>query len=158
MDYMFKNGFLPTDAPLFMDEVTVVVAVLPLLVAFAISQAKKGKMELHKKLQLLIFVAGLLMVGYFEYGVRVMGNFAEVLKQSHLNQKFLYIFLAFHILVATITTIMWSFTVFHGLIKHKKLPTSEFRYTHIRYAKPTFLGITLTSVTGVLLYLFIYIF
>jgi len=158
VNYMFKDGFLPTDAPLFMDEVMVVVAMLPFLVAFAISQVKKGNIKLHIKLQILIFILGILFVGYFEYGARVMGGFAPVLAKSSLNHTFLYIFLAFHVLIAIATTFLWSYSIYFGLRYHEKISKKSFRYSHVKIAKPTFLGITLTSVTGVLLYIFIYIF
>jgi len=157
MNYMFKNGFLPTDAPLFMDEVMVVIAILPFLVSFAISQVKKGNIPLHVKLQTMIFIVGIIFVGYFEYGARVMGGFGEILQKSELNHTFLYSFLAFHVLVAITTTFLWGYTIFWGLKNYKKMPLKNFRYFHIKLAKPTYLGISLTSVTGVLLYIFMYV-
>ncbi len=158
MNYMFKNGFLPTDAPLFMDEVMVVVAILPFLVAYGISQAKKGNIKLHKRVQVLLFVVGIIFVGYFEYGARVMGGFAPILAKSSLNHTFLYGFLAFHVLIAIATTFLWSYSIYFGLRYYKRISRKSFRYSHVRIAKPTFFGIALTSVTGVLLYVFMYIF
>ena len=158
MNYMYKNGFLPTDAPLFMDEVMVVVAILPFLVALSISQAKKGNISLHIKLQTMIFFVGVLFVGYFEYGARNMGGFAKVLEKSSVNHLFLYSFLVFHIVVAVITLFLWSYTIYFGYKHYKSLNKKEFRYLHVKQAKPTFLAISLTSVTGVLLYVFMYIF
>ena len=155
---MFKDGFLPTDAPLFMDEVVVVVAMLPFLVVFAISQVKKGNIKLHINLQILLFIVGILFVGYFEYGARVMGGFSHVLAKSILNHTFLYAFLAFHVLIALITTFLWVYTIYFGVRFYKKISPKSFRYSHVKIAKPTFLGIALTSVTGVLLYIFMYLF
>ncbi|MDQ7067856.1 MAG: hypothetical protein Q9M40_07695 [Sulfurimonas sp.] len=41
MNYMFESGFLGTKAPFFMDFVTLLVALLPVLVYGAILLAKK---------------------------------------------------------------------------------------------------------------------
>jgi putative membrane protein len=40
MEYMFEVGFLGTRAPFFMDTVTLIVALLPLLIALAVTLAK----------------------------------------------------------------------------------------------------------------------
>jgi len=157
MNYMFKEGFLPYHAPLFMDEVMSVVAILPLLVVFAISQAKKGRISLHIKLQTYIYVIGMIFIGYFEYGARVMGGLSKFLEKSPINHTFLYGFLIFHIVIATATIFYWSYTVYFGWKNHKKLTSKEFKYKHLRVALPTFLGITLTSVTGILLYVFMFV-
>jgi len=157
MNYMYKDGFLPYEAPLFMDEVMSVVAILPFLVVFAISQAKKQRFELHKKLQTYIYVVGMIFILYFEYGARAMGGLSQFLEKSAINHTFLYGFLIFHIIIATATIFIWSYTVYFGLRYHNKISKKEFRYRHVKLARPTFLGIALTSVTGVLLYVFMFI-
>ena len=157
MNYMYKDGFMPYEAPLFLDEVMSVVAILPLLVMFAISQAKNGRVSLHIKLQTYIYVIGMIFILYFEYGARAMGGLSQFLDKSVINHTFLYGFLIFHIIVATATIFYWSYTVYFGLRYHKKLSKREFRYKHLKVAKPAFMGIALTSVTGVLLYVFMFI-
>ena len=157
MNYMLKNGFMPYDAPLFMDEVMSVVALLPLLVVFAISQAKKGRFDLHRKLQTYIYVVGMIFILYFEYGARVMGGLSQFLDKSPINHTFLYGFLIFHIVVATTTIFYWTYTIYFGWKNYKKLSPREFKYRHLKVALPTFIGIVLTSVTGILLYIFMFV-
>ncbi len=157
MNYMLKEGFMPFDAPLFMDEVMSVVALLPLFVVFAISQAKKNRNSLHIKLQTYIYIVGMIFILYFEYGARVMGGLSQFLDKSPINHTFLYAFLIFHIIVATATIFLWSYTVYFGFRYRKKLEKREFKYRHIKIALPAFFGITLTSVTGVLLYVFMFV-
>ncbi|MBD3797826.1 MAG: DUF420 domain-containing protein, partial [Campylobacterales bacterium] len=84
MNYMFKTGFLGTNAPFFMDAVTVIVALLPLLVFAAVSLAEKGKYEKHKNTHIIIFIVSVIVVGYFEFGVRIGGGFEEFSKNSSL--------------------------------------------------------------------------
>ncbi len=154
MNYMFKDGFFPTNAPLFMDEVMFLVALLPFLLIFSINFAKKGKISLHKKSQILIYILGLLTIIYFEYGARTIGGFAPILQKSHLNHYFLYGFLIIHILIATISLFLWTYTLYFSLKNSQK---SYFIKAHLKLVKPTFLLITLTSVTGLLLYFFMYV-
>ena len=154
MNYMFKDGFFPTNAPLFMDEVMVLVALLPFLLVFSINFAKKGKISLHKKSQIFIYLLGIFTIIYFEYGARTIGGFTPVLQKSHLNHYFLYGFLVIHILIAITALFLWTYTIYSALKNYTK---KGFRYHHIRIVKPTFLLITLTSVTGLLLYFFMYV-
>lgn len=55
MNYMFKTGFLGTNAPFFMDVVTIIVALLPLLIFVATSLAASGKYKEHKIAQIFIY-------------------------------------------------------------------------------------------------------
>ena len=57
MEYMFHEGFLGTRAPMFMDMVTLIVALLPFLVGSAIYFAKIRKYKVHAFLQIFIFVS-----------------------------------------------------------------------------------------------------
>ena len=52
---MFEAGFLGTRAPLFMDIVTVIVALLPFLMWSVVILAKAGVYKQHGTLQVLLF-------------------------------------------------------------------------------------------------------
>ncbi|MDD3775960.1 MAG: DUF420 domain-containing protein, partial [Sulfurovaceae bacterium] len=84
MNYMFEAGFLGTRAPFFMDMVTLIVVLLPLLLSGTILLAKIGRYEAHKIAQVALFVVSVIVVGYFEYGVRIGGGFDEFVKGSSL--------------------------------------------------------------------------
>jgi len=158
MSYMYKDGFLPTSAPLFMDEVMVLVALLPFLLVFSISLAKKRKIKAHITSQVVIYVVGVLAVLYFEYGARNMGGFGKALAHSGINHIFLYTFLVFHILVASASLILWTYTIYYSLKNRKKLSSKEFRTWHLKIVRPTFFTIVMTSITGIMLYIFMYLF
>ncbi len=73
--YMFGAGFFGTRAPFFMDLVTLIVSLLPFLVAIAISFARNKHYKVHAYLQIFIFAFSVIVLTYFEYGVRVSGGF-----------------------------------------------------------------------------------
>lgn len=152
---MFETGFLGTRAPFFMDFVTLIVALLPFLMAFAIWFAKKRLMTLHKVSQLILFVVSLIVVGYFEYGVRVGGGVAAFAKESSLSQNFLLGFLIFHIIISIATVVWWTKTLIGGF---KANSTQGASAQHRKDGMRTMLGVFLTSLTGVWVYLFLFVY
>jgi len=62
LEYMFHPGFLGTRAPLFMDMVTLIVALLPLLVAGAIYFAINKKYKVHAYSQIFIFAFSVIVL------------------------------------------------------------------------------------------------
>lgn len=159
MEYMFQPGFLGTRAPYFMDFVTIIVTLLPLLVAFAILLAKKKMFKLHIAFQLFLFVFSVVVVSYFEYGVRVDGGFEAFVKESSLSESFIFYFLLFHIFVSVVTVVWWSRTIIAGMIAYRnnRLPGS-LSAAHKRLGMQSAWGIFLTSLTGLWVYLFLFVY
>ena len=157
--YMFKTGFLGTKAPLFMDLVTLIVALLPLLIFGAILLAKKRAFKLHLITQNIIFVISVLVVMYFEFGVRVGGGFNSFMQDSDVTYSYALIVLISHIIVATLTLFYWSYTIisanYHSF---KGLLPGKFSKLHKKMAKLTFLGIIFTSFSGIWIYLLLFVF
>jgi len=158
MEYMFAQGFLGTKAPFFMDAVTIIVALLPLIIYIAILFAKKRMFRLHGVLQTVIYLISVIVVGYFEYGVRAGGGFAEFAPQSGVAKSYLTITLVIHIVIATLTFIAWSLVTYKALLSYKRgtLPGSS-SYKHKVWAKWLFIGITLTAITGIIIYLLLFL-
>ena len=73
------TGFLGTRADLIIDIVMTASALLPAFMIYAFTMAAKGKLELHKKLQITAFIAVTLLVIALEVDV-------------HFGFKFWYIF------------------------------------------------------------------
>jgi len=159
MDYMFQTGFLGTRAPFFMDFVTLIVALLPLLVLIAISFAKIKLYKSHAVIQTLIFITSILVVGYFEYGVRLGGGFDAFLKGSSISHDYLLWVLIIHIIIATLTLIIWTklLIVANKDKKRFKLP-GQFSFNHKKSGIRTFIGISLTSFTGIWVYLLLFVY
>ncbi len=160
MDYMFQPGFLGTKAPFFMDFVTLVVALLPLLIGMAIAFAKKGYYTLHGTLQGIIFIVSLIVVGYFEYGVRLGGGYEAFVQNTHVSHNYLFSVLMIHIAIAVITLGIWSSTLVRAYKEHRRggvLPGIG-REAHKRAGIRTFIAISLTSLTGIWVYLLLFVF
>lgn len=160
MTYMFQPGFLGTKAPFFMDFVTLIVALLPLLVGIAITLARKGFYELHGKVQGAIFIISLIVVGYFEYGVRLGGGYEAFVQQTHVSHHYLLAVLVIHIVIATLTLGIWASTLIHAYKESRRggvLPGVG-SAAHKKVGVRTFIAICLTALTGIWLYLLLFVF
>lgn len=159
MDYMFTQGFLGTRAPLFMDVVTLIVAVLPLLVYGAISLARKKFYKAHALFQNMIFILSVIVVGYFEYGVRIGGGFDAFMQGSGVSHTYASVVLGLHVIIAVITLLYWSVTIFKANYQfmQKTLPKMHAN-AHKLLALKTFLGIVFTSFSGIWVYLLLFVY
>jgi len=159
MDYMFQSGFLGTRAPFFMDVVTLIVALLPLLVWGAIFLAKRKKYKLHALMQMLLFIVSVIVVGYFEYGVRLGGGFDAFMQGSNTSHTYALWILIIHILIAISTLGIWIKTLLSAQKErnNQKLP-GESSTTHRKAGMRTFLGIVLTAFTGIWVYILLFVY
>ena len=160
MDYMFQPGFLGTKAPFFMDFVTLVIALLPLVVGIAITLARKGFYTLHGKVQGVIFIVSLIVVGYFEYGVRLGGGYEAFVQNTHVSHHYLLAVLIVHIVIATLTLGIWASTLVRAYKESKRggvLPGVG-SDAHKKAGVRTFIAICLTALTGIWLYLLLFVF
>ncbi len=159
MNYMFQPGFLGTKAPFFMDFVTLIVALLPLLVGIAISFAKNKNYTLHARVQWLIFIVSVTVVSYFEYGVRLGGGYETFVKNTHVSHNYLFAVLVVHIVISVLTLGIWISTLFRARSDASQggLP-GNYSKTHKKAGMRTFIGIVLTSLSGIWVYLLLFVF
>ncbi|GIT98981.1 DUF420 domain-containing protein [Sulfurovum sp. TSL1] len=159
MDVMFQPGFLGTRAPLFMDIVSVIVALLPFLIYGAIMLAKKKNYTAHEKVQKLLFIVSVLVVGFFEYGVRMEGGYKNLMEGSSVSHDYLLYVLIFHIIISVVTLILWIITLYRGN-RYKKQATLPGLYSkaHKQDGQRTFVGIILTMLTGGWVYALLFVF
>jgi len=148
---MFHPGFLGTRAPFFMDVVTLIVALLPLLVVSAIYLAKIKKYKLHSYAQIFIFAFSVIVLGYFETGVRMVGGFDAFMQKSSVSYNYAFIVLVFHIAISIITIIVWGMAIFMA----KKLLRQN---KHRKIGLVTFSGVVLTSLTGIWVYFLMFVY
>jgi len=151
MQYMFSPGFFGTRGPFFMDLVTLIVALLPLLVAGAIYLAKTKRYKAHTYAQIFIFAFSVIVLGYFETGVRMVGGFDSFMKDSGVSHNYAFIVLVFHIAISIITLIIWSITLF---MAKKQVQLKKHRKAGIM----TFTGVVLTSLTGIWVYFLMFVY
>jgi len=151
MDYMFQTGFLGTRAPIFMDVVTLIVALLPLLLVGAIFLARAKKYKLHAMAQKVIFLVSVVVLVYFEFGVRLSGGFESFMKESGVGHNYAFIVLVFHIAISVSTLIVWGTTLF---MAQKQLKLNK----HKQAGRVTFFGVLATSLTGIWVYMLMFVF
>ena len=151
MDYMFEIGFLGTRAPFFMDFVTLIVAILPLLMIGAISFASSKKYKTHAVAQIILFIVSVIVLIYFEMGVRVGGGFKVFMEGSSVSHDYAFIVLIAHILISLFTMYIWILT----LSKAKK---HLYEQKHKKMARMTFLGVLFTSLSGIWVYLLLFVY
>ena len=159
MDYMFQAGFLGTKAPFFMDMVTLIVAVLPLLVYGAVLLARKKMFFSHMLAQNIIFITSVVVVSYFELGVRVGGGFDAFMSHSGVSYTYALIVLVLHIIIATVTLFYWGWSIMSGNYQFfKKLLPGRASRAHRLLALKTFLGIVFTAFSGIWVYLLLFVY
>ena len=154
---MFSTGFLGSNAPMYMDIAVVYFAIFPFLLWYAIYQAIKKKYSTHYKLQTILFVVSLLVVVIFEVGVRVDNNFNDFMQNSNVNYTFMISFLIFHIFISIISLIMWI-ALLYGTIRRYIVDKEAVLASHKRTGYYVFAGLTLTSITGVMIYWFLFLY
>ncbi len=159
MDFMFQSGFLGTRAPMFMDIVSVIVALLPLLIFGAISLAKKQNYQAHEQVQKFLFVVTVIVVAFFEYGVRVAGGYKYLMEGSSVGHDYFIYVLIFHILIAVVTLILWIMTLLYAK-RYKKQRTLPGLHaaSHKKDGQRTFIGIILTMLTGAWVYALLFVY
>jgi putative membrane protein len=159
MDFIFELGFLGTRAPLFMDIVSVIVALLPFLVFAAIGLAKKKSYKSHENVQKFLFLVTVVVVAFFEYGVRVAGGYKILMDGSSVPHDYFIYVLIFHILISVGTLILWVLTLHYAKRdkKSKTLPGLNSN-VHKKYGQRTFVGIVLTMLTGAWVYALLFVF
>jgi len=146
---MFETGFFGTKAPMFMDIVTLIVVLLPLLVYGSIFLAIKKRLKWHKITQISLFIVTLLVVLFFEYGVRMDGGIKKYLTYTDLSDSFVIGFLMVHIAIATGMMAIWGRLLYLSYKAEKagELP-GKFSETHRRLTWVTNIFILLTSLSG----------
>lgn len=153
---LFSDGFLGTDAPFYLDLATVYFAILPFLLAFSIFFAIKKQYKKHFISQALILGVTLFIVVIFEIGIRISGGFIEYSKYSNVSYDFMLVFLIIHILIAIAAVAGWLFLF---ISSYKQYKTNTLNATlHKKIGKAIFASLTITSIMGIFMYLFLFVF
>jgi putative membrane protein len=151
-----EPGFLGTRAAFFMDLVTLYFAILPFLLGFSIRQAVIGNINLHFRSQIVILLLTMAMVIVFEVGVRISGGFIEYVKLSTVSYDFFLIYMAVHIFVALMSVGGWIYLMITSYKTYAKYGRDGMKQ-HRRMGKWIFAALTLTSLMGCSIYLFLFV-
>lgn len=152
---MFEAGFLGTNAPMYMDIITLYFTLLPLLMGSAIYMAIKKRYTLHKRMQTMIYIATLLIVALFEVGVRFSGGFDFFMKHSNADYTYMIGFLIVHVIVAIVSVVLYSVLIYNAL-KDSNIGVEYL--SHKKLGIIVYIGMTLTSIMGALIYYYLFVY
>jgi len=116
-----------------------------------ISLVRMKKVKLHALLQKVLFLVSVIVLTYFETGVRMVGGFETFMKESGVEHDYAFLVLIIHITISVMTLILWLTTIF---MAKKQLQLGK----HKQAGKLTFIGVTLTSLTGIWVYLLMFVY
>jgi len=142
------EGFLGTRADFIVDLVMTISGFLPFLLLSTFYIATKRKFDLHKNLQITLFIIVTLLVLSLEVDVRY-GDLKEISKQSPYagSTELMVVFLV-HLFFAVSSFFAWCWLIVKSL---KRYPTF-FDFEHKRYGKIIFWDIVLMVISGWILY------
>ena len=150
------QGFLGTTAPFYLDLATVYFTILPFLLAISIYLAVKKEYKKHFISQAIILGTTLVIVVIFEIGVRISGGFLEYTKYSNVSFDFMLVFLIIHILIAIAAVGGWLFLFISSYKAYKN--NSFDGKKHKKIGKAIFTALTISSIMGICIYLFLFMF
>ena len=153
------NGFLGYKTSLMLDVVVCALAVVVPLLVFSLYQVKVRKNYLlHRNLQLLLGAVLFVAVGLFEVDLRMQGGIDAILHKREISltmaqREWFYSLLWTHLVFAITTPFLWIGTIAHAMWYLDPLPgTDAIRQRHRLLGWASAIDITLTSVTGLLVY------
>ena len=155
------DGFLGYRASVMLDLVVCALAVVvPTLLASLYAVKIRRNYSLHKCLQIALGVVLLVTVGLFEIDMRMHGGIVGILAKrsrplSPDELASFYRLLYVHLFFAVTTVFLWGITLSLAL---RRIPTPPVPCSHSRLHKIlgwfSAVDITLTAVTGLLVYYF----
>jgi len=152
---MFEAGFFGTNAPMYMDIITLYFTLLPFLMGSAIYMAIKKRYKLHKRMQTAIYIATLLIVALFEVGVRFSGGFDFFMKHSSADYTYMIIFLIVHIIIAIVSVVLYSVLIYNAL---KESNIGVEYLSHKKLGIIVYAGMSVTSIMGALIYYYLFVY
>jgi putative membrane protein len=159
MEPRMSDGFLGYNATLMLDVVVcALVVVVPTLLFSLFAVKIRRNYRLHKALQITLGVVLLVVVGLFEIDMRIHGGIDGILARrsrllSQADRDSFYVLLGVHLFFAVSTVVLWATTLALAL---KRMPDPpgpcEHSRLHKRLGWLSAVDITLTSVTGLMVY------
>jgi uncharacterized membrane protein YozB (DUF420 family) len=154
-----SNGFLGYNATLMLDVVAcALIVVVPTLLFSLFAVKIRHNYRLHKALQISLGIVLLVIVGLFEIDMRIHGGIDGILaRRSRLltpaERDSFNTLLYVHLFFAISTVVLWATTLILALKRIPDPPTpGDHSRLHKRLGWLSAVDITLTSVTGLMVY------
>ena len=149
---MFGPGFLGTRADALIDTTIVIFAVMPFLLIYSVSLAKRRQHRCHRNLQVAALALMFAAVLALELDIR-FGDVMEAARRSSMaNSPWLVGTFIVHLSVALPSFVSWILLEVKSWRRFMRQLPGPFSGRHIILGKTTFAGVCLTSLTGAGLY------
>ena len=154
---MIDGGFLGYETTLMLDVVVVsLVVVAPLLLLSLVLVHFRKAWALHKRLQIVLGGVLLVAVSLFEIDMRRIGGFWAIAKNDSPGMHML---LWVHLFFAISTVILWAVTLWLAWRRFPSPPKpAAHSRCHRRLGWLSALDVTATSITGLLVYYFGFVY
>lgn len=157
MNLNFPPSFLGARCDVLMDIVVISMAVILPLLWYSIKKVKHDRdFSTHKKIQVIMFLVLFFVVLLFEYDMKQNGGIFEMVKGSSFEDTFFLNFtIYFHTALSILTSLTWILLIIFSLIKFDRNPRpNAFSKRHKFWGRIGVWGMYLTSITGIILYIF----
>jgi len=150
------TGFLGTRADALVDLTVVFFLAAPFLMLYAVRLAARDRLRAHRNLQAGLVVAGVVAVLILELSIRYGGAMAAYSQSSYYGSPLLTRLFYVHLAVAIPTFIGWCVLAGASWRRFSRVLPGRFSRMHRRWGQTVYLGLCLTCVTGVVLYVMAY--
>lgn len=154
---MIFEGFLGTQADLIIDTILVMFVLWPFVVLLAIRFAKAGLYRPHRNFQIIIFVCVFLLVLALEIDLRFTDLLDKIKETAIYHSMLAKAVFGTHLFVAIPTFIIWLTLLFRSIRQYETELPGSFSNHHIFWGKALLIGLILTSVTGIALYIIVFV-
>lgn len=155
---MFPQGFLGTRADLLMDIVIVALLAVVPIVLYNWHLARRGDYPRHKALQITLATLLALVVGLFEYNLRLQGGiFVATAASSYAGTPTLNFWIYLHTFFAITTLVIWIVLIALSLRRFPKPPApNAFSGTHRLWGRVGMVWMLVTGLTSLPVYVYGY--
>ena len=147
------TGFLGNRASLMLDVVFLAMFLVLPAMGWSIQLAKQKRVELHKKVQLVLAGGLLVTIVAFEVDLRLYGWTQYAEDSPYYASGVVHWALGIHLLFAIPTPILWI-VVTTGALRYFPVPAKPGKHSrfHLNWGKMAALGMLLTAITGWVFY------
>jgi len=154
---MIPDGFFGTRADLIIDVVVVMFALWPFILFAIIWLAANGKFQAHRNFHFVVFACAFLLVLALEIDLRFSDLLIEIKQTPMYSSTWAKTIFAIHLVVALFTFISWVSLLIRSSKRFKKQLPGEFSQQHKFWGKLIVTGLVLTSITGIALYIVVFV-
>ena len=153
---MPTTGFLGTRADVFIDIAFVFFVAAPLVMTYALRLAARRRRREHRNLQAGLLLAAIVATLLLEGSIRFGTGAAAFAQSAYYGTPTMYWTFAVHLAFAVPTFIGWCVLAVLSWRRFSRVLPGRFSSPHRRWGQATYVGLWLTCITGVGLYVMSY--